>query len=282
MRLGVLCSRIRVEEKLLLRELDRRRVSWSRIDDGDAAWRLVAGAPPYDLVYDRSVSFGRSLYSLRILEARGVRCVNRAEVVGTCGDKLLTHCALLRAGVPCPRTTVAFTRAAALAALEELGWPAVIKPVVGSWGRLVARVNDSHAAEAVLEDREVLGSWQNRVFYLQEYVDKPGRDIRVFVIGDEPACAIYRNSSHWITNTARGGGVSACPPQGAVGDLALRAARAVGGGILAVDLVEARDGSLLVVEVNHGMEFRNSIEPTGVDIPARMIDHVLACVEERA
>jgi [lysine-biosynthesis-protein LysW]--L-2-aminoadipate ligase len=279
MRLAMLCSRIRVEEKLLLAEMERRRVPFDRIDDAELILRLDQRRFDYDLVFERSISFGRTLYTLQTLESWGVRCINRAEVVATCGDKLLTSLALERAGVPTPRTAVAFTVQAALGAIEELGYPAIIKPVVGSWGRMVARVNDRHAAEAVLEDRATLGSWQQQIFYIQEYVDKPGRDIRAFVVGDEAICAIYRESEHWITNTARGGRASLCPVQGAVGELALKAAQAVGGGILAVDLAETKDGQLLVIEVNHTMEFRNSIDTTGVNIPARMVDYVLDAAE---
>ncbi len=275
MRLGILCSRIRVEEKLLLAELDRRGVQYQRIDDGELVLDLQQRELPFDVVLERSISFGRSLYTLQVLEARGVRCINRPAVVETCGDKLRTTEALLRAGVPSPRTLLAFTPESALQAIEQLGYPAVLKPVVGSWGRMVSRVNDRDAAEALLEHLDVLGSWQQHVYYVQEFVRKPGRDIRVFVVGDEPICAIYRTSEHWITNTARGGRASNCPVDGPVGDLALQAARAVGGGILAIDLLETADGELLVNEVNHTMEFRNSIDTTGVNIPARMVDYIL-------
>ncbi len=281
MKLALLCSRIRVEEKLLIAELDRRGVAYDRIDDGELALRFDRRNFNYDTVFERSISFGRTLYTLKTLESWGVRCVNAADVVATCGDKALTHIALERAGVPLPRTALAFTPEATLAAIEELGYPAVIKPVVGSWGRMVARVNDRDAAEAVLEDRATLGSWQQQIFYVQELVRKPGRDIRAFVVGDEPICAIYRTSDHWITNTARGGKASNCPVNGAVGEIALKAAQAVGGGILAVDLVEDHDGRLLVIEVNHTMEFRNSIDTTGVNIPGRMVDFVIENSELR-
>ncbi len=275
MRIAVLCSQIRVEEKLIFQEFDRRGIPVGRLDPRTQAFWLDDRPVPYDVVLDRSIRYGHSLYALHVLESQGVRCINRAAVVATCGDKVLTSLALLRAGVPTPPTFLAFTREAALAAVEELGYPAVVKPVVGSWGRLVARVNDRDAAEAVLEDRETLGDWHHQVFYVQAYVPKPGRDIRAFVVGDEPIGAIYRTSEHWVTNTARGGRASRCPVEGPVGDLAVRAARAVGGGVLAVDLVEAPDGRLLVLEVNHAMEFRNSIEPTGVNIPGCIVDYVL-------
>lgn len=275
MRLGILCSRIRVEEKLLFAELERRGVRYTRIDDGELVFDLQQRDFPFDVVLERSISFGRTLYGLQVLEARGVRCINRAAVVETCGDKLRTTEALLRFDVPTPRTLLAFTPESALEAIERLGYPAVIKPVVGSWGRMVSRVNDRDAAEALLEHLDVLGSWQQHVYYIQQFIAKPGRDIRAFVVGDEPICAIYRTSDHWITNTARGGRASNCPVDGPVGDLALRAAQAMGGGVLAIDLLETDDGQLLVNEVNHTMEFRNSIETTGVNIPARIIDYVL-------
>lgn len=276
MRLGIICSRIRVEEKLLFAAFERRGVAFERIDDSEEVLEIQDHSQPYDVVLERSISFGRSLYTLKLLGDRGVRCVNRYEVVATCGDKLLTSAALERDRVPQPRTLTAFTPAAALRAIETLGYPVVIKPVIGSWGRLVSRINDRDAAEAVLEHLEVLGSWQQHIFYIQEHVRKPGRDIRAFVVGDEPICAIYRTSEHWITNTARGGKATNCPIEGPVGDLSLRAAKAVGGGIVAVDLLETDDGRLLVNEVNHTMEFRNSIDTTGVDIPGRIVDYVLA------
>ena len=176
--------------------------------------------------------------------------------------------------MPTPRTLLAFTPETALQAIEQLGYPCVLKPTVGSWGRLLARVNDRDAAEAILEHKDVLGSYQHSIFYIQEYVRKPGRDIRAFVIGDRCVAAIYRYSEHWITNTARGGAATNCPVTDELQDICCRAARAVGGGLLAIDVVESERG-LLIIEVNGTMEFRNSVEPTGIDIPGMMVDYVL-------
>jgi [lysine-biosynthesis-protein LysW]--L-2-aminoadipate ligase len=165
--------------------------------------------------------------------------------------------------------------AGALEAIEAVGYPAVIKPPVGSWGRLVARVNDRDAAEALLEHKATLGSVAHHVFYVQEHIAKPGRDIRVFVAGSEVLCAIERVSEHWVTNTARGASTRNRPVSAEIAELSLRAAVAVGGGVLAVDLLE--DGErLLVSEVNHTMEFRNSVDVTGVDIAGRIVDHFVA------
>ncbi len=277
MRIGILCSRIRVEEKLLLTELERRGVDYVKIDDDQVIFDLNNGSYPYDVVLERSIHHSRALYALKVLNDAGVPTVNTAEVADICGDKFKTTQALIKAGVPTPRTRLAFTAESAMRAIEELGYPAVLKPCVGSWGRLIAKVNDAEAAEALLEHKELLGSYHHSIFYIQEYINKPGgRDIRAFVVGDECICAIYRTSEHWITNTARGGQASVCEVTPALADICVRAANAVGGGVVAIDVLETGDGEYLINEVNYTMEFRNSIAPTGVNIPARIVDYTLA------
>ncbi len=281
---GVLLSRVRVEEKLLLAELERRGAEVVRFDDRTYTLDLEAPHPTMtacDVVLERSINHLRALYTLELLADWGIPTVNAYQVANTCGDKILTSAALVRAGVPTPRTLVAFTPESALAACKELGYPVVMKPAVGSWGRLLARVNDRDAAEALLEHKVTLGSFHHGAFYLQEYVRKPGRDIRAFIVGDETICAIYRDSPHWITNTARGGAASNCPVGPDLDRLSRAAAAAVGGGVVAVDLLESERG-LLVNEVNYTMEFRNSIDTTGVDIPAKIVDYVLAVARGRA
>ncbi len=278
---GVLMSRVRVEEKLLLAELDRRGARVLRFDDREFTLDLTAPImTECDVVLERCINHLRALYTLKVLNDWGVPTVNTYDVANTCGDKILTSAALVRHGVPTPRTVVAYTPESAIAAMEEMGYPVVLKPAVGSWGRLLSRVNDRDAAEAILEHKVTLGSFHHGAFYVQEYIAKPGRDIRSFVVGDETICAIYRDSPHWITNTARGGRASNCPVTPEIDGVSRAAAAAVGGGVVAVDLFEGPDG-LLVNEVNYTMEFRNSIETTGVDIPARIIDHVIA-VDERS
>jgi [lysine-biosynthesis-protein LysW]--L-2-aminoadipate ligase len=215
-----------------------------------------------------------------VLETWGIPTVNTFEVADVCGNKLLTTMRLIRDGVPSPRTRLAFTPESALAAVEELGYPAVLKPLVGSWGRLLSRVNDRDAAESILEHKDVLGTYIHSIYYIQEYVPKPGRDIRAFVVGNETIGAIYRYSEHWITNTARGGKATKCEVTPELNDLCVRAAKAVGGGVVAIDVLEAPEG-LLVNEVNYTMEFRNSIDTTGVNIPGRVVDYALAVAKKR-
>ena len=281
MRIGILCSRIRAEEKLLFEALTRRRLEFDKIDDREIVFEIGAPPPRYDVVLERCLHHSRALYALRILNQWGVPTVNTYDVALTCGDKINTTTALVAAGVPSPRTLIAFTPESALEAIETLGYPVVLKPAVGSWGRLLAKISDRDAAEALLEHKDTLGSYQHAIFYIQEFVDKPSRDIRSFVVGDETICAVYRESEHWITNTARGGRARNCPVTPEIDRLSRAAARAVGGGVLAIDLLEHPDG-LLVSEVNYTMEYRNSIETTGVDIPGRIVDYVLRVGELEA
>jgi [lysine-biosynthesis-protein LysW]---L-2-aminoadipate ligase len=273
---AVLLSRIRAEEKLLLTALEAANAEVLVVKDGDLMFSGTTTSPVQaDVVLERSLSTARGLYTLRMLELNGIPTVNTYATATVCADKLLTSAALSEDGIPQPQYRLAFTPETALDAAAELGYPVVIKPVVGSWGRLVGRLNDRQAAETVFEHKQVLGSYQHGIFYLQEFINKPGRDIRAFVVGDETVAAIYRESEHWITNTARGGRASNCPITPEIDAISQRAAVAVGGGILAVDLLEDPERGLLVNEVNHTMEFRNSIEPTGVDIPGRVAEYVI-------
>jgi [lysine-biosynthesis-protein LysW]--L-2-aminoadipate ligase len=276
-RMGMLVSRVRVEEKLLLGAFAERGVDVELVDVRRLVLDVAARAPRWDLVLDRCLQASHAIPALRLLAGRGAITLNHPEVVAACADKVATSLLLAAAGVAQPRTLVAFSAEGALRAVDELGYPAVIKPPVGSWGRLLARVNDRDAAEAVLDHKATLGSVAHHVYYVQEHIAKPGRDIRAFVVGGEVICAIERAAEHWVTNTARGAVASNRPVSADLADLSLRAARAVGGGVVAVDLLEDGD-RLLVSEVNHSMEFRNSISVTGVDIPARIAEHALQLV----
>ncbi|HEX7973137.1 MAG TPA: lysine biosynthesis protein LysX, partial [Anaerolineales bacterium] len=280
-RIGFLYTRIRVEEKLLLEELATRPgVEVVRINDEEEFFDIQEKSSRVDVLFERSVSYSRGLYVSRIFEARGVPAVNPSIVAERCGDKYMTSQILVNAAIPTPKVLMAFSEDAALKAIETIGYPCVLKPVIGSWGRLLAKVDDRYAAEAFIEHKAILGGYNHQIFYIQEYITKPGRDIRAFCIGTEPICAIYRTSENWITNTARGGIASNCPLTPEIKALCRQTAEAIGGGLLAIDLFETGSG-LTVNEVNHTMEFRNSIQTTGVNIPGEMVDYLLVAAEAK-
>lgn len=275
MRIGFLHSIIRKDEKLLLDEFAKYDdVELVMIDDREIKFNIGRDQFGFDAVIERSINHSRALHALRLFESAGVRCVNTSQVATTCGDKLLTSVALAEAGLPQPEVRVAFTEESALKAIEEMGYPVVLKPAVGSWGRLLSKINDRDAAESILEHKTVLGSYHHSIFYIQKYVEKHGRDIRSFVVGDECIAAIYRTSPHWITNTAQGGVASNCPVTDEIRELSVKGAKAVGGGVVALDLFETAEG-LVINEINYTMEFKNSITTTGVNIPYHIADFVV-------
>ena len=277
MTIGLLLGRMRVEEKLLIHKLEERGADFEIIDDAKLTFmssdldrwnRLTA-------VFNRHISQTKGLAAVTVLESMGIPCINSREVTEACADKLRTSSILRQNGIRQPRFATAFSLETALETIEALGYPVVLKPVLGSWGRLLARIDNRETAEAVLEHKMTLGGVSHQVVYLQEYVEKTRGDIRAFVVDGRTIAAIRRHSDHWITNTARGARAENCPLTDDLSAICEAAAKAMGGGVLAVDLFETDDG-FLVNEVNSTMEFRNSIEPTGVDIPGAMIDYVLS------
>jgi [lysine-biosynthesis-protein LysW]--L-2-aminoadipate ligase len=265
-----------MDEKLLLEEFRKRTgIETIKIDDRIQIFDLHKNTFSYDVIIERCINHARALHALKIFNDHGIRTVNKYSVANICGSKFQTTMALINNRVPTPSCFIAFTPRSALEAIDRLGYPCVVKPAVGSWGRLISKINDREAAEAILEHKQILGSYHHSIFYIQEFIEKKGRDIRSFVVGDECIAAIYRASDHWITNTARGGEVSECHVSTDLAEISLKAANAVGGGVVAIDLFETESG-LSVNEVNYTMEFKNSVDVTGVDIPAKIVDFVLS------
>lgn len=229
-----------------------------------------------EVILQRTVSYFRNVHSTAALEYAGHRVVNNFKSAWISGNKLFGSLELIRHGIPTPRTRLTFTEGSALEAIKELGYPTVLKPVVGSWGRLSALLRDQDAAGAVLEDREYMFPLY-QVYYLQEFIKRPPRDIRSFVVGGETVAAIYRisGSGEWRTNTARGGRAQACAIGKELDELSVRAAEATGGEIVGVDLMETEHG-LVVHEVNNTTEFKNTVPATGIDIPALIVDYLVS------
>lgn len=279
MKIGFLHSLIRPEEKLLIDAFKAEGAELVMIDDRTVKLRVGEQPHNVDAIIERCINHSRALHALRFYESVGIRTINTSEAATICGDKFLTSVRLAEENVPQPDVRIAFTEESALETIEDMGYPVVLKPAVGSWGRLISRINDRDAAEAILEHKRILGTYHHSIYYIQDYVEKQGRDIRSFVIGDECVAAIYRTSKHWKTNTALGAVASNYPVTDELREISLAAARAVKGDIVAVDLFETPEG-LIVNEVNYTMEFRNSITTTGVDIPRLIAQHVIKLAGE--
>ncbi|RLM91026.1 lysine biosynthesis protein LysX [Halobellus sp. Atlit-38R] len=276
MKVGLLYSRIRRDEKLLLSELRDRGHEIEKIDVRKEQFNISeppASLDGVDIVVDRCLATSRSIYTTQFLDAYDVPVVNSAHTADVCADKVKNSLALERAGVPTPNTEVAFTTDSALETIEKFGYPCVLKPVIGSWGRLMAKVDSRSAAEAILEHKATLGHYEHKVFYVQEFVEKPGRDIRVLAVDGEPIAAMTRSSDHWLTNAAKGGAVEPFDLDDRARELVAAASDAVGGGLLGVDLMETGD-DYTVHEVNHTVEFKALNDAVDVDVPARVVDWI--------
>ena len=284
MHIGVLYSRIRRDEKLLLGALRERGHKVTKIDVREQRFSLDApleAVADVDVVLDRCLATSRSLYATRFLDAYGVPVINSAETAEICADKVKTSLALDGASVPTPRTDVAFTTDAALESIERFGYPCVLKPVIGSWGRLMAKVESRSAAEAILEHKATLGHYKHKVFYVQEFVEKPGRDLRVMAADGVPIAGMARSSDHWLTNAAKGARTERFETDDEARELVEKANAAVGGGLLGVDLMETGE-SYTVHEVNHTVEFKALDDAVEIDIPEQVVDWLETAVEERA
>ena len=247
------------------------------MDSKDLSITLNSGELPLAdrVVLQRSVSYFRNVHSTAALESAGHRVVNSLSCAWVCGNKLFGSLELVKHKVPTPKTVLAMAEDSALRSIDDMGYPVVVKPVVGSWGRLSALLKDQDAARAVIEDREHMFPLY-QIYYLQEFVKRPPRDVRSFVLGGKTIAAIYRYSSEdWRTNTARGGKAENCKVTSELDDLSVRAAEAVGGEFVGVDLMEGEAG-LLVHEVNNTTEFKNTVPATGVDIPGMIIDYLIS------
>jgi [lysine-biosynthesis-protein LysW]---L-2-aminoadipate ligase len=273
----ILYDVIRWEEKAIATSAKQKGIDVNLVDARELALEVTGkdtGIPDH-IILERCVSHYRNIHATAALESMGHRVVNSFRTAYTSSDKLFGSLALAKAGIPTPRTFLSFTEESARKSLAKLGYPAVLKPVVGSWGRLSALIKDEDFATAVIEDREYMYPMY-QVYYLQEFVKRPPRDIRSFVVGDRTIAAIYRHSaSDWRTNTARGGKATPCPITEELSELSLRSAKAVGGEIVGVDLMETSDG-MVVHEVNNTTEFKNTVPATGIDIPGFIVDYLVS------
>jgi [lysine-biosynthesis-protein LysW]---L-2-aminoadipate ligase len=274
--LTILYDIIRWEEKALYEAAKKRGINVNRIDCKSLSIDLnQADESPYKdtVIIQRCVSYFKSIHSTAALEGLGAKIINSLYTATNCGNKLFAHMELQKAGIKTPRAISAFSEESAIAGLGDLGYPAVIKPTIGSWGRLVALVRDKDAAKAVVEDRmHMFPLYQ--IYYLEEFVNRPPRDIRAIVIGDTVVAAIYRYSMNgeWKTNMALGGRAEICPITNELEDICIKATNAVAGNIVGVDLMESKEHGLMVHEINNTTEFRNTVSTTGVDIAGLMID----------
>ncbi|MDP9197471.1 MAG: lysine biosynthesis protein LysX [Thermoproteota archaeon] len=275
--LFILYDQLRWEEKAIIESAKKKGIDIGIVNCRNTIIDLEQNEDYSDrIMIQRCVSYYNNVHTTAAIEGLGAIVINSLQTAIFCGNKLFSHMKLRKAGVNVPRAFCAFSQESALTGLGDHGYPKVIKPVVGSWGRLIALLKDKESAEAVIEDREHMYPLYH-IYYFEDYVTRPPRDIRAIVVGDMVAAAIYRYSGNdsWKTNMALGGTAKSCEITKELEEICLRAAKAVNAEIAGVDLMESDDRGLLVHEVNNTTEFKNAVRVTGVDIPSIMIDHCI-------
>ena len=272
----ILYDTIRWEEKALLEAGKKNNINIQMVDCKKLALELEKKPEDYGIVIQRCVSYYRNLHSTAALEGLGIKVINCLNTGIFAGNKLFTHMLLKKFGVPTPDATVAFSKDAALQALETQGYPKVIKPTVGSWGRLISKLNDKDSAEGIIESRENMYPIY-QIHYLEEFVKRPPRDIRAIMVGDKIVAAIYRTSGNgnWKTNMALGGVAEPCKVTQEMEEMCIKAKNAVQGDIVGVDLMESDEKGLVVHEVNNTTEYKNTVRVCEVDIPSLILNYAL-------
>lgn len=279
MRMGIMLSRIRMDEKALIAEANLRGVEVVPLDNKALVFELEHRHLDLDMVLERCADHHRAVYALTVLESWGIPTVNSQAVVEIYGNRLLTSLVLKEKDVPMPEIRVAFTPDSALEAMEDLGYPVVLKPVEGPEGQLISRIQDKYTARTVLEHKRILGAYHHSIFFVQKYIEMPGYDIRAYVVGDQTVAAVSVLTDHWISPITDGGLVADYPVSEALNELAVRAAQAVGGGIMTVDLIQTKD-AWYVVDIGPASGLTEASKVTGVNISGHLMDYVLKTVQE--
>ena len=274
--LSILYDTIRWEEKALFDAAKKKNIDAKMVDCKGLSVNLDSSKEEFGTVIQRCVSYYRSLHSTAALEGKGINVINSLNTSILAGNKLFTHMLLVKNNIPTPFSAVAFSEEAAIEFLDKQGYPMVLKPTVGSWGRMIALLKDRDAAEGIMETREKMYPIY-QVYYLEEFVNRPPRDIRAIMVGDKVVAAIYRYSGdgQWKTNMALGGKAEPMKVTKELEDICIKAKNAVQGQIVGIDLMESKEKGLVVHEVNNTTEYKNTVRVTGVDIPALMINYAI-------
>ena len=283
-KICVVFDRLRSEEKMLQKEASNLGHDTVMLDAKITQVNTDSKKEDYnlgDVVLERCVSYFRGLHFTASLEFLDIPVLNKFDVASVCGNKMFMTLLLKKNNIPTPKTYFSFSSQSASDNLEKIGYPLVIKPVIGSWGRGVMPIKDKDTMDAVSEIRDITDSPHDRIYYLQELIKRPPRDIRVITIGNNPVAAMYRKSSGGFkTNIALGADPELCKITSEMEDMASKASKAMGGGILGIDMMEDNQNGLVVHEVNNTVEFKGLARVAQRNIPKEMIEFALDYVRK--
>ena len=286
MKIGIIFNRITWEIKQLINEMEKNQVNYELINNQKIYYNLTKEKDlddNFNVILERSLSYLRGLYSCAILESKGYKVINNFECLNLSGNKLLTNLKLLEKNIPTPETCIAFKKESALDAIEEkIKYPAVLKPIIGSWGRLVAKLDNYNSVIANLEAREIMGNILQKIYYIQKYIPteennlKTPTDLRIFVVGDKCVAAMgrFHPKKDFRSNIAVGGTANPIEITNELKKLSLEASEAIKGEIVGVDIMNDQ-GKLKVIEVNGTPQFKGVATATNINIASEIINYLV-------
>ncbi|MCQ4350363.1 MAG: lysine biosynthesis protein LysX [Sulfolobales archaeon] len=282
MKLGVAYDVLRWEERDLFSEARKLGYDVRPLYIKDYA-DLVGNSigENLDAVIQRGISHSRALISTTLLESQGLRVFNDSLTLVRCENKAITLSLLAKSGVSIPRTAIAFSKEKALEIARKLGYPVVIKPIEGSWGRMVAKAVDDDSLYSLMEYQDYTTLQFRTAYAIQEFVRKPDRDIRIFVIGDEAPVGIYRvNKTNWKTNTALGAKAEPLKIDPELRELAMKVKDVIGGFFLGIDVFEDPDRGYVVNEVNGVPEYKNTVRVNNFNVSGFLLKKLAEVIKK--
>ncbi|AGO60448.1 RimK family alpha-L-glutamate ligase [Ferroplasma acidarmanus] len=248
------------EEKELIKGLQSEGVKLNLVNAKDNALNLTGKLDFGGPAIIRCMSSRRSLYYSYILESHGIKTINSFNTCNIAGNKVFTTSYLYKNGIKTPETSVSFSHDNALSTADNIGYPVVFKPASGSWGRMISLLENENIAETVFSMNDMVNE---NSYYLQKYVNRPPRDVRAIVVGDNISATIYRYSGEgWKTNLALGGKVEKAVLSGSQLDMLIKVAHLFDPGIIGIDAMETDEG-LIVHEINSRVEFKGASKVYG-------------------
>ncbi|MCY0874193.1 MAG: lysine biosynthesis protein LysX [Acidianus infernus] len=278
MRVALVVDIIRQEEKMIVKSLNDKGIQYDVINVAQEPLPFNRALDRYDVALIRAISMYRSLYSAAVFESVGVHTINSSEVITVAGDKILTYSKLFKAGVPIPDSIIAMSPDATLKAYEQIGFPLIDKPPIGSWGRMVSLIRDIFEGKTIIEHREMLGNSALKVHIVQEYIKEKNRDIRCIVIGKELLGCYARNipPNEWRANVALGGTPSPIIIDEKLRETALKAASVVNGEFISIDILEHSSKGYVINELNDTPEFKGFMLATGINVAEKLVDYIVS------
>lgn len=285
MNLGIVLNRVSFEEKQIILACKELGINVEQIKNEELFLQLNSEKDPHiksDIILQRSLSAVRAVYSTAILETKGYKVINNYNTISISADKLLTTLLFEKYKIPNPRTFAGFTAHSVLNSVEKyLKYPMVTKPILGSWGRMVAKIESYNQLSSIVESKEVMGDLFQKIHYFQEFIDAPQlnpnnpADIRVFYLGGECIAAMgrFRPEKDFRSNIALGGSAKKLEIDSEMVSISKKVAEALQAEMLGVDLMITEKG-YVCIEANAVPGFEGIANATGINIGKQIAEYI--------